>query len=293
MTGLGINVPNFGPETDAGVLLDWARFAETSGFAAMVVSDHVAPTADVTDLYPDPFYDPLTLIAWLAGRTERLLLATSVLVAPYRHPLLTARISAMLHEMSGGRFALGVGVGWSPSEFAAVGADFASRGRTMDQYLDVITEAWRSERIGGDLLGLQIKGVSTGPRPPEGRVPLWIGGAAGPALRRVVRFGSAWHPINPDRDWLQHKGIPALRDEAERAGVPMPEIVPRIKFRVVDPAGPDRAMGVGSLEQIADDVRLLAGLGASLVIVDPNPDSPVPRDFAAERDGLAALLAEL
>lgn len=107
MIRLGINVPNFGPETDANALLGWAEFAESNGFAAMVVSDHVVPTRDVTDLYPDPFYDPLTLIAWLAGRTERLFFATSVLVLPYRHPLLTARISAMLHEMTCGRFAPG------------------------------------------------------------------------------------------------------------------------------------------------------------------------------------------
>ncbi|HVX43356.1 MAG TPA: TIGR03619 family F420-dependent LLM class oxidoreductase [Mycobacteriales bacterium] len=288
MIRLGINVPNFGPETDMQVLSEWAQFAETGGFAAMVVSDHVAPTAEVTALYPDPFYDPLTLIAWLAGRTERLLFATSVLVVPYRNPLLTARISAMLHEMSRGRFALGVGVGWSPSEFAVVGGDFAARGATTDRYLEVITEAWRSELVTSG--GAQ---VATGPRPDGGHVPLWIGGAAAPAIRRVVRFGSAWHPINPDRGWLREKGIPALRDEAERAGSPVPQIVPRIKFRVTGSAGADRALGVGTLAQIADDVRELFDLGASLVIVDPNPDSPVPRDFAAERDGLAELLAAL
>ena len=100
MIRLGINVPNFGPQTDARALLDWTRFAESNGFAAIVLSDHVAPTSEVSDVYPPPFYDPLTAIAWLAGQSENLLFATSVLVLPYRHPLLTARLSAMLHEMS-------------------------------------------------------------------------------------------------------------------------------------------------------------------------------------------------
>ena len=91
-------------------------------FDAIVLSDHVAPTSEVTDVYPPPFYGPLTAIAWLAGQSEDLLFATSVLVVPYRHPLLTARVSAMLYEISGGRFALGVGVGWSATEFEALGA---------------------------------------------------------------------------------------------------------------------------------------------------------------------------
>lgn len=173
MIRLGINVPNFGPQTDAQALLSWTRFAESSGFAAIVLSDHVAPTREVTDVYPSPFYDPLTAIAWLAGQAQDLLFATSVLVVPYRHPLLTARVSAMLHEISGGRFALGVGVGWSATEFQALGADYARRGQVTDDYLQVITTAWRQPHIDADLPGLRINDVATGPgrrqRPAVGR----------------------------------------------------------------------------------------------------------------------------
>jgi alkanesulfonate monooxygenase SsuD/methylene tetrahydromethanopterin reductase-like flavin-dependent oxidoreductase (luciferase family) len=76
---LGINVPNFGPQTDARAMLSWTRFAESNGFAAIVLSDHVAPTREVTEVYPPPFYAPLTAIAWLAGQADKLLFATSVL----------------------------------------------------------------------------------------------------------------------------------------------------------------------------------------------------------------------
>ena len=103
MIRLGINMPNFGPQTDAWALLSWTRFAESNGFAAIVLSDHVAPTSEVTDVYPPPFYDPLTAIAWLAGQSQDLLFATSVLVVRYRHPLLTARVSAMIITRSPGR----------------------------------------------------------------------------------------------------------------------------------------------------------------------------------------------
>jgi alkanesulfonate monooxygenase SsuD/methylene tetrahydromethanopterin reductase-like flavin-dependent oxidoreductase (luciferase family) len=128
-------------------------------------------------------------------------------VVPYRHPLLTARVSAMLHEISGGRFALGVGVGWSATEFRALGADYARRGQITDDYLQVITTAWRQRQIDADLAGLRITDVATGPNPAGGSIPLWVGGSASPA----IRFGTAWHPINPGRGWLQHSGLPALR----------------------------------------------------------------------------------
>lgn len=295
MIRLGINVPNFGPETGARTLLSWTRFAESSGFAAITVSDHVAPTREVTDVYPPPFYDPLTAVAWLIGQSETLLLATSVLVVPYRHPLLTARVSAMLHEISGGRFVLGVGVGWAATEFAAVGADYARRGQITDQYLQVITTAWRQPRIDADLADPRIHDVATGPNPTGGRVPLWVGGSASPAIRRTVRFGTAWHPINPGRDWLAQTGLPALRRECQRAGVSMPGLVPRIKCRpaAAPVAGPDRPLGVGTISQITEDIRFLAGLGADLIILDPNPDTARPRDYARERDDLLAVRADL
>ena len=295
MIGLGINVPNFGPQTDTRALLSWTRFAESNGFAAIVLSDHVAPTSEVTDVYPPPFYDPLTAIAWLAGQAQDLLFATSVLVVPYRHPLLTARVSAMLHEISGGRFALGVGVGWSATEFQALGADYARRGQITDDYLQVITTAWRQRHIDADLGGLRITGVATGPNPVGGRIPLWVGGSAGPAIRRAVRFGTAWHPINPDGAWLQHTGLPALRRESQRVGAALPGIVPRIKFRpaAAPVTGPDRPLGVGTITQITTDIRFLAGLGADLIILDPNPDTPRPRDYAGERNDLLEVRAAL
>jgi alkanesulfonate monooxygenase SsuD/methylene tetrahydromethanopterin reductase-like flavin-dependent oxidoreductase (luciferase family) len=216
-------------------------------------------------------------------------------VVPYRHPLLTARISAMLHEISGGRFALGVGVGWSATEFAALGADYARRGQITDHYLEVITTAWRQRRIDADLASLCITDVATGPNPAGGSIPLWVGGSASAAIRRAVRFGTAWHPINPGRAWLQDTGLPALLRESQRAGVSRPGIVPRIKFlpEAAPAAGPDRPLGVGTITQITGDIRFLAGLGADLIILDPNPGTPRPRDYGGERNDLLAVRAAL
>lgn len=287
---LGLNVPNFGPETDAASLLGWARFAERHGFDTLVVSDHVAPTREIVDLYPPPFYDPFVLLAWIAGMTSTLNLAISVVVLPYRHPLLTARMSAIVHELSGGRFRLGVGSGWARSEFEALGLDFAGRGRTTDAYLATIVEAWSQETLRRDGPGLRFEPVATGPAPPGGRVPVWVGGAGRAAIRRAARWGDAWHPINPELAGLLHDGLPALRAAAAAARRPTPDLVVRIKARL-EPwqAAGGRPLGVGSLEQIAGDINALAAAGAVEVILDPNPDRPRLRDFGAEQGQLVEI----
>ncbi|MFD2026607.1 LLM class flavin-dependent oxidoreductase [Promicromonospora aerolata] len=108
---LGVNVPNFGPGTDPGVLREWARVTEGLGFDLLMVSDHVAVTPDVAQRYPEPFYEPFTTLSWLAGLTTRLRLGTTVLIVPYRPPLLAARMATNLNQLSGGRLVLGAGVG--------------------------------------------------------------------------------------------------------------------------------------------------------------------------------------
>ena len=104
---LGVNVPNFGPGTNPGRLRDWARTVEGLGYDLLMVSDHVAITPDVAEQYPAPFYEPFTALSWLAGVTDTIRLGTTVLIAPYRHPLLVARMAANLNQLSGGRFVLG------------------------------------------------------------------------------------------------------------------------------------------------------------------------------------------
>src|SRR3954470_20582466 len=121
---VGVNVPNFGPGTDPGVLRDWARTVEGLGFDLLMVSDHVVITPDVAEQYPAPFYEPFTTLSWLAGVTERVRLGTTALIVSSRHPPLVARMSANLQRLSGGRLVLGVGVGWARQEFAALGVPF-------------------------------------------------------------------------------------------------------------------------------------------------------------------------
>ena len=219
---LGVNVPNFGPGTTPASLRSWVTLAEEAGFSLAMMSDHVAPTPDVTAIYPPPFYDPFTTLAWLATSTTRLSLGTSVAIVPYRHPLLTARASANLDQLTGGRFVLGVGAGWAESEFAALGVPFAA-GRITDEFLTVITRAWVEPCLSFEGDHVRFRDVATGPAPAQRPHPRcgWAAWASAPS-RRAARFGDAWHPVNPGRDWLQHVALPCLADHAAALGRPVP-----------------------------------------------------------------------
>jgi alkanesulfonate monooxygenase SsuD/methylene tetrahydromethanopterin reductase-like flavin-dependent oxidoreductase (luciferase family) len=132
---IGVNVPNFDPGTSTALLRDWARTVEGLGVDLLMVSDHVVVTADVVQQCPAPFYEPFTTLSWLAGITERITLGTTVLIVPYRHPLMTSRMAANLAELSGGRFVLGVGAGWARQEFDALGIPASADARALLVFL--------------------------------------------------------------------------------------------------------------------------------------------------------------
>jgi alkanesulfonate monooxygenase SsuD/methylene tetrahydromethanopterin reductase-like flavin-dependent oxidoreductase (luciferase family) len=251
---LGVNIPNFGPGTDPGMLRAWAQTGEGLGYDLLMVSDHVAVTPDVAAQYPAPFYEPFTALSWLAGATTRVRLGTTVLIVPYRHPLLTARMAANLADLSGGRLVLGVGVGWAKQEFTALGVPFERRGALTDEYLTTIRAAWADER---DYRA--------------GKIPLWIGGGSDAALRRAVRFGDAWHPLRFELPWLRDA---VTRLKAYAAGGSVPELAPRIVLRLAGKPLEQRLAGEGTVEQVIGDLEQLRLLGATDVVLDPFTGDP-------------------
>jgi alkanesulfonate monooxygenase SsuD/methylene tetrahydromethanopterin reductase-like flavin-dependent oxidoreductase (luciferase family) len=255
---LGVNVPNFGPGTDPDVLRRWALTVEGLGFDLLMVSDHVAVTPDVAEQYPAPFYEPFTTLAWLAGLTRRIRLGTTVLILPYRHPLLTARMAANLNDLSGGRLVLGVGVGWARQEFDALGVPFRERGRLTDLHLLAIRAAWAD-----------AEDYRSGP------IPVWIGGNSDAALRRAVRLGDAWHPLRFTTGWLTG-ALDRMRVIAAELGRLQPALAPRIALHLTSSpvAGDDRLAGHGTIAQVADDLEQLRSLGAGTVVLDPFNGDP-------------------
>ncbi|MEV1156357.1 LLM class flavin-dependent oxidoreductase [Micromonospora chokoriensis] len=253
---IGVNVPNFAPGTDPQVLRQWAQTVEGLGFDLLMVSDHIAVTPDVAEQYPAPFYEPFTTLSWLAGVTHRVRLGTTVLIVPYRHPLLTARMAANLNRLSGGRLVLGVGVGWARQEFEALGVPYQRRGALTDEYLQAMRDAWRD-----------TDDYDTEP------IPLWVGGNSDAGMRRAVRLGDAWHPLRLTPDKLTD-AAGRLDVVAADLGLPKPALMPRIALQetrepVTDPG---RLAGVGTIEQITADLDRIRLLGAETVVLDPFND---------------------
>ena len=273
----GINILNFGPGTNPVSLQRWATFAEEVGYHMVMISDHVAVTPDVEAQYPAPFYDPFMTLAWLAGITRKVELGTTVTILPYRHPLQTARITANLDQLSGGRFILGVGVGWAKQEFEALGVPFNRRGAISNEYLAAIKTCWTNEVASYEGQFVSFKNVRTAPRPARSpHPPIWVGGASEGAMRRAVLYGDGWHPIQIRVSWLKDKGLPRLREIAEAEGKPVPALCPRLSLRLTDSRLDDdrRLAGEGTLDQIRGDLDKLESLGAEYVLFDTYTGDP-------------------
>ena len=255
---LGVNVPNFGPGTSPELLRRWAQTVEGLGYGLLMISDHVAVTPDVAEQYPAPFYEPFTTLAWLAGVTSTVRLGTTVLIVPYRHPLLVARMAANLNDLSGGRLVLGVGVGWARQEFDALGVTFRDRGRLTDEHLIAIRAAWADDQ---DYR--------------SGQIPIWIGGNSDAAIGRAVRLGDAWHPLRFTPGWLPGAlaRLTAAAADQQRA---RPALMPRIALRLTEEpvTGDDRLAGHGTIDQIAGDLGQLRSAGAETVLLDPFNGEP-------------------
>lgn len=168
---VGVNLLNFGPAVSPDSLARWTQICESIGYHLVMISDHIAITPDVQGRYPAPFYDPFTALAWLAGKTTKIELGTTVIIIPYRSPLLTARMGASIDQMSNGRFILGVGVGWAQQEFDALGVPFHQRGAMTNDYLDAIKKLWTHEIASHEGPFVSFTDVHAAPMPVQSPHP--------------------------------------------------------------------------------------------------------------------------
>ena len=196
---LHVVLPDESPATDPARIADLAVLAEELGYGGVWLPDHLLPPAPYGPVYGG-VHEPLVTLAHIAARTSRIRLGTSVLVVPLRDPFTLAKQAATLDRLSGGRFVLGVGIGWDRTEFAAVGADYADRAGRTDETLELLRHLY--EKGGGPFQGERFA-FETGvfePRPGGGRVPVMVGGMSDAALRRAARYADVWQsvPVTPD-----------------------------------------------------------------------------------------------
>jgi probable F420-dependent oxidoreductase len=285
---VGALVQNFGgfPETRRGAraCIDVAVHAERVGFDSVWVTDHVVLPESRQARYPhndtgnfpytweQDIHEPVSLMAAIAQATTRVEIGSAVLVIPYRHPLLLAKMLATIDQIAGGRVVLGAGVGWLRDEFHALGleAAFAHRGSVTEDWLAAMRTAWTAPGAAShDGPFVTFDRVGTRPQPPRGgHIPVWIGGKGERVLRRTVRIGDGYFAIASDPTVLAAEVV-ALRQLAEDAGRDPSELtVALIEGIVVTPRalGPDRNPLHGTTDQIAHGLRQFADAGLDHLI---------------------------
>jgi probable F420-dependent oxidoreductase len=194
-----------GPATREG-LTAFLRKGEAAGFHSVMIGDHVVFPVENNSKYPytvsgvlghGDALEQLSLMSFVAGRTERLRIVSSVMILPHRNPILTAKMLASIDVLSGGRVTVGVGVGWLREEFEALHApDFDARGAVGNEWIEIFRKLWTEDPAEHAGPHYSFEAVHCLPQPlQKPHPPIWIGGHSKAALRRVARYGDGWHPV--------------------------------------------------------------------------------------------------
>src|SRR5262247_2427753 len=203
----GFYLPTRGQTASPEALETLVQRGESLGFASVMIADHLVFPVTIKSRYPytvsgdfpgqGDVLDQLSLMAFVAAKTTRLRLVTSVMIVPYRNPVLTAKALATIDVLSKGRVTLGVGVGWMREEFEALGApDFDHRGAVTDEYIQIFKTLWTKSPASFDGQFYSFKTIRFLPQPVQKpHPPIWIGGHSRAALRRAARLGDGWHPV--------------------------------------------------------------------------------------------------
>jgi probable F420-dependent oxidoreductase len=276
-----------GVTADPVWMAEFARHIEACGFESIVVVEHTVLMTRYSSVYPYdasgrvelaadcPVPDPLDLLAFLAGQTTTLGLATGVLVLPNHHPVVLAKRTATLNVLSGGRLRLAVGMGWLREEIEACGVPFESRGRRADEQLDVLRLLWSDHPDGADFHGefFEFAGAACYPKPIS-PIPVHIGGHSRAAARRAGRRGDGLQPLGVAGAELTDL-ITVMRESAEQAGR--------------DPDALELSLGHLVTKVDADRAGRLADLGAHRVVLAMR----VVTDIEEAKDMLSACAERL
>jgi probable F420-dependent oxidoreductase len=290
-TKRGFQVLNAGPLATPDHAVETAQRAERLGYSSIVVTDHVVIPRRIESRYPynatgrlfvppeADYLEPLTLLAFLAGSTSTIRFGPSVLVLPYRNPVLTAKMLATADVLSRGRLFVGIGAGWLAEEFSAMASPpFEARDAVTDEWLRIMRTLWTQDvpRFEGQYY--RFEEVGCFPKPVQKpHPPIFVGGNSRAAIRRAARFGDSWHAFRvPAADLPSHLATLAMElSAAGRPGASCPLTV-RYGVRVVGTDGdaerrpgeePGRVF-VGTGSAVAEQLRPIIDLGPAEAIFD-------------------------
>jgi probable F420-dependent oxidoreductase len=238
---------------DPAVVREYAQAAEQAGYDFLEAPDHVLASREGERTGAGLFHDPFVLFGYLAGCTGKLGFSTGVLILPQRQTALVAKQAACLDVLCGGRFRLGIGVGWNEVEFVGLNEDFHNRGRRSEEQVGVMQALWAEPHVNFKGRWHTIDDAGINPRPKSGRVPVWFGGHHERTLQRIAKFGDGWMPnaYPPGQEALDI--FARLRSMTETAGRDPKQV--GIEVWV--------AMGSGSEADWAKEARFWKQAGAS------------------------------
>ena len=291
----GFYLPTRGQTASPEALDTLVARAEEWGFSSVMIADHIVFPVTIKSKYPytvsgafpgqGDALEQLSLMAFVAGKTRSLRLISSVMILPYRNPVVTAKMLATIDVLSRGRVTVGVGVGWLREEFEALGApDFDRRGAVSDEYLRIFKALWTQEPASYHGEFYRFDSVRCLPHPVQKpHPPIWVGGHSKAALRRVARLGDGWHPVGanpavPLRPPELRASLDDLRRLTEAEGRDFSTLTISYKAPIYDSGqavdgGAERRPFSGSQQAIADDIGTFAGLGVSELIFDFRSES--------------------
>ena len=299
----GVALPNVGGSARSELLCSLARLVEELGYDSLWVSDHAVMPTRIESRYPyrssgefilgseEDILEPMTTLTFLAALTRRVRLGISVLVLPYRNPVLNAKMLTTLDVLSNGRTIVGVGVGWMKEEFEVLEADYANRGVVTDEHIKIFRALCTEEDPTFPGKHHDVDKIKFFPKPVQKpHPPIWVGGTSRRAMDRAATLGEGWHTVRmrPLELARGRQHLLRLRSELglDTHGF---EVSIRTTLELTkDPLGDRRVPFRGSLPQVVEDLKEYADAGAAHIVLAPAGD-----DFEAMAHNLRRFADEV
>ncbi|MDH3700420.1 MAG: LLM class F420-dependent oxidoreductase [Alphaproteobacteria bacterium] len=279
----GISLIVRGADATPAKLTNAAERADAAGLDAVWVSDHLMIPKQTVSRYPGradgqmpdawktTYYQPFSVLNYLAAKTKHVRLGQSILVLPMRNPIEVAAQIAEMDQLSGGRVNFGVGVGWFAEEFAALGYPFKQRGARTDEGLAICKALWQDGPATFEGRFFQFENAHVGPKPAQRpHPPIYVGGNSDAAVRRAAKYGDVWHPLKPTPEQLV-ADRPRLHAalEAEGRSVNDFQIAPKLALTFQDgPPADGQAPTQGRPQDIIDALQRYRDAGVTEICFD-------------------------
>jgi len=217
----------------------------------------------------------MTLLGYLAACTERIKLGSTVLILPYRNPVVQAKMFASLDSLTGGRMICGVGVGWLEKEFDTLGVSYAERGPLTDEFLEIFRTLWYDDHPEHHGKHYECDGLQSYPNPVQTPLPIWVGGHTRAALRRTAKYGDCWHTTRQTPEFVASH-IPYLQQRIKREGRRVEDVTVSLKRSLhftdigLPEMGSERSGGalVCSTQEVIDDLHACHEIGIRQLTYD-------------------------